>query len=143
LGLAYAVWGAALGYIDTPQFPVNLLPPETVYSAQSPSLFKLIEYDEEERWKEVERLAQEVEGTKFSVGQQLYYQVHLFANPRFLWKQEYDRLIEEFTLMETFHIPLAKSLDEAPAQKLRDFQIIKGEIVALQKHTMEKQRGSK
>jgi hypothetical protein len=43
--------------------------------------------------------------------------------------------------METFHIPLAKSLDEAPAQKLRDFQIIKGEMVALQKHTMEKQRG--
>jgi hypothetical protein len=90
----------------------------------------------------VERLAQEVEGTKFSVGQQLYYQVHYFANPRFLWKQEYDRLIEEFTLLETFHIPLAKSLDEAPAQKLRDFSLIKREVAALQQYYMEKNRGT-
>jgi hypothetical protein len=45
-------------------------------------------------------------------------------------------------MMESFNIPLAKSLDEAPAQKLRDFSVIKTEILALQKHYMEKQRGS-
>ena len=90
----------------------------------------------------MERLAQEVDGTKFTVGQQLYYQIHFFANPRFLWEQEYDRLIEEYYMMESFNIPLAKSLDEAPAQKLRDFSVIKTEILALQKHYMEKQRGS-
>ena len=88
------------------------------------------------------RLAKEVAGTKFTIGQQLYYQVHYFANPRFLWEQEYDRLIEEHYMMESFNIPLAKSLDEAPAQKLRDFSVIKTEILALQKHYMEKQRGS-
>ena len=88
------------------------------------------------------RLAKEVAGTKFTIGQQLYYQVHYFANPRFLWEQEYDRLIEEHYMMESFNIPLAKSLDEAPAQKLRDFSIIQIEIMALQKHYMEKQRGS-
>jgi len=90
----------------------------------------------------VARLAKEVAGTKFTIGQQLYYQVHYFANPRFLWEQEYDRLIEEHYMMESFNIPLAKSLDEAPAQKLRDFSVIKTEILALQKHYMEKQRGS-
>jgi len=139
--LSFAVWGAALGYTDTPQFPI-ILPSETFYTAQSPSLFKTIEYDDEERWKEVERLAQEVDGTKFTVGQQLYYQIHFFANPRFLWEQEYDRLIEEYQMMESMNIPLARSLNEAPAQKLRDFSIIKTEVMALQKHYMEKQRGS-
>ena len=139
MGLAYAVWGAALGYIDTPQFPI-ILPSGTTYSAQSPSLFKQIKYDDEERWNEVARLAKEVAGTKFTIGQQLYYQVHYFANPRFLWEQEYDRLIEEHYMMESFNIPLAKSLDEAPAQKLRDFSVIKTEILALQKHYMEKQQ---
>ena len=139
--MSFAVWGAALGYTDTPQFPI-ILPSETFYTAQSPSLFKTIEYDDEERWKEVERLAQEVDGTKFTVGQQLYYQIHFFANPRFLWEQEYDRLIEEYQMMESMNIPLARSLNEAPAQKLRDFSIIKTEVMALQKHYMEKQRGS-
>ena len=87
------------------------------------------------------RLAKEAAGTKFTIGQQLYFQVHYFANPKFLWKQEYDRLIEEHYMMESFNIPLAKSLDEAPAQKLRDFSVIKTEMIALQKHYMEKQRG--
>ena len=104
MGLAYAVWGAALGYIDTPQFPI-ILPSGTTYSAQSPSLFKQIKYDDEERWNEVARLAKEVAGTKFTIGQQLYYQVHYFATPRFLWEQEYDRLIEEHYMMESFNIP--------------------------------------
>jgi len=139
--LSFAVWGAALGYTDTPQFPI-ILPSGTFYTAQSPSLFKTIEYDDGERWNEVERLAQEANGTKFTVGQQLYYQIHFFANPRFLWEQEYERLIEEYQIMESMNIPFAKSLDEAPAQKLRDFNIIKTEVFALQKHLMEKQRGN-
>ena len=139
--MSFAVWGAALGYTDTPQFPI-ILPLGTFYTAQSPSLFKTIEYDDEERWNEVERLAQEVDGTKFTVGQQLYYQIHYFANPRFLWEPEYDKLIEEYQMMDNFHIPLATSLDNAPAQKLRDFSIIKTEVLALQKHYMEKQRGT-
>jgi hypothetical protein len=42
--------------------------------------------------------------------------------------------------MESFNIPLAKSLDEAPAQKLRDFSVIKTEMMAVQKHFMEKQQ---
>jgi len=90
----------------------------------------------------VERLAQEADGTKFSVGQQLYYQIHFFANPRFLWDREYDQLIEEYYMMESMNIPIARSLDEAPAQKLRDFSLIKQEALSLQKHYMEKQRGS-
>ena len=69
----------------------------------------------------MERLAQESDGTKFSVGQQLYYQIHFFANPRFLWDREYDQLIEEYYMMESMNIPIARSLDEEPAQKMRDF----------------------
>ena len=139
--MSYAVWGAALGYTETPQFPI-ILPSGTFYTAQSPSLFRAIEYDDEERWNEVERLAQESDGTKFSVGQQLYYQIHFFANPRFLWDREYDQLIEEYYMMESMNIPIARSLDEAPAQKLRDFSLIKQEALALQKHYTEKQRGT-
>ena len=135
------MWGAALGYTDTPEFPI-ILPSGTFYTAQSPSLFRAIEYDDEERWNEVERLAQESDGTKFSVGQQLYYQIHFFANPRFLWDREYDQLIEEYYMMESMNIPIARSLDEAPAQKLRDFSLIKQEALALQKHYTEKQRGT-
>ena len=139
--MSYAVWASAHGYINTPQFPI-ILPSETFYTAQSPSLFREVEYNDEERWNEIERLAQEVEGTKFTVGQQLYYQVHYFANPRFLWDKEYDRLIEEFYVMQQMNIPFATSLDRAPSQRLRDFVTIKEEVAALQKHQMEKNSGN-
>ena len=105
-------------------------------------MFREVEYNDEERWNEIERLAQEVEGTKFTVGQQLYYQVHYFANPRFLWDKEYDRLIEEFYVMQQMNIPFATSLDRAPSQRLRDFVTIKEEVAALQKHQMEKNSGN-
>ena len=138
--MSYAVWGAALGYTQTPQFPV-ILPLGTSYTAQSPTLFKNIEYTEEEIWKEIERIATEADGIKFSVGQQLYYQVHYFLNLQYLKDQEFELLIEEYQLMESFKIPIAKSLNDAPAQKIRDFFIIKDELAFLQKNLSEKRRG--
>ena len=140
MSLAYAVCGSALGYIETPEFPV-ILPPGISYIAQSPSLFKELRYDEKERWNEIERIAKEADGTKFSIGQQLYYQIHFFANPRFLWEKEYDDLLEEFQLMESLNIPFCTSLNDAPAQKLRDFLIIKTELLFVNKHLMEKNSG--
>ena len=52
-----------------------------------------------------------------------------------------ELLIEEYQLMESFKIPIAKSLNDAPAQKIRDFFIIKDELAFLQKNLSEKRRG--
>lgn len=138
--MSYAVWCSALGYTETPQFPV-ILPLGTNYTAQSPTLFKNIQYDEDEIWEEIERIASEADGKKFSVGQQLFYQFHFFANPRYLWDAEFDRIIEEYQLMESFNIPLARSLNDAPALKIRDFFIVKDELNFLRKNLMEKNSG--
>tara|TARA_R110000787_G_scaffold273721_1_gene381522 strand:+ start:1011 stop:1145 length:135 start_codon:yes stop_codon:yes gene_type:complete len=43
--------------------------------------------------------------------------------------------------MEAFKIPIATSLNDAPAQKIRDFFIIKDELAFLKKHLMEKKSG--
>jgi len=43
--------------------------------------------------------------------------------------------------MNSFNIPIARSLNDAPAQKIRDFFVIKDEVSFLQKHLMEKKSG--
>ena len=106
--------------------------------AQSPTLSKYptIEYNKETIWEEVERIVEECTGK--SLGQNLYFQIPFFANPLFFYKSEYDEWIEDVMLMDSFNLPLARSLDEAPAYRMKMYNIIKQEIGACRKHQQEK-----
>ena len=138
--LRYAVWCYGLGTIQTPHLP-DILPFN--YTAQSPISGKYETYNEEKVIDELFLIAKESEGTKFSVGQQLYYQVHFFVNPNYLLDKDYYKLIEEYQLMIEFNLPLARTLDEAPANKLRQMQIIHVELDRLKQHVLEKKHGNR
>lgn len=47
-------------------------------------------------------------------------------------------LYEEYNIVDEFKIPIASSIDNAPANKLRDFMIIREEIYYIKKYLAEK-----
>ncbi len=121
--------------------PESSYPPDCgsgTYSAQSPTHYSHIEFNEDVIWEEVERIVEECTGTSFTIGQNLFFQVPFFANPIFFYRPEYDEWIEDVMLMDQFSIPLARSLDEAPAHRMEMYQIIKQELNACQKHQQDK-----
>ena len=127
--------------------PESTFPPDigsASYMAQSPTLSKYptIEYNKETIWEEVERIVQECEGKSFSMGQNLYFQIPFFASALFFYRPEYDEWIEDVMLMDSFNLPLARSLDEAPAHRMEMYQIVKQELNACQKHRTEKEQKS-
>jgi len=122
--------------LNESEFPPDL--DRVTYTAQSPTLYSQVEYDEDEIWREVERIVEECEGKQFSIGQSLYFQIPFFANPQFFYRPEYDEWIEDVMLMDSFNIPLARSLDEAPAFRLEMYNIIKQELIACQNYKQEK-----
>ena len=64
--------------------------------AKSPTLYKQIKYNEKEIWKEVDRVVAEDKKRKFSPGQNLYYNIPLFANPQYFLDQESQMYINEY-----------------------------------------------
>ena len=140
MSLRYAVWCYGLGTVQTPHLPENT---PFDYTAQSPISGKFKHYDEQEVQKELLLIAKESEGTKFSIGQQLYYQAHFFVNPVYLLKNDYYKIIEEYQIMKESNLPLARTLDEAPANKIRQMQIIHSEVEKLKQHLLEKNNGTR
>ena len=126
---------------EFPESPYPVLLPRGSYTAKSPTLYKEVEYTEEESWNEVERIVDEAKGSRWTVGQSLWFQVPLFSNPKFFWRDEYDELIREYTVMESFNLPLASSLDEARASRISDFEVIKRELTAARNYLTEKEIG--
>ena len=136
-GLCAWVWFRFFGVSES-KFPPDI--GSASYMAQSPTLSKYptIEYNKETIWEEVERIVEECTGKSFTIGQNLFFQVPFFANPIFFYRPEYDEWIEDVMLMDQFSIPLARSLDEAPAHRMEMYQIIKQELNACQKHQQDK-----
>jgi len=129
--------------------PDSTFPPELEsgdsYIAQSPTLsnYPKVEYDTEEIWNEVERIVKECEGKKFTIGQNLYYQIPFFCNPRILYRPEFAKYLSQYQMITDFNIPIADSIDKVDAKTWRMMQIIKTELTACHNHKMEKDRGNK
>ncbi len=97
------------------------------YVASSPTLGKMVTYDEEELWNEIERILAEDEQKKFSPGQQCYFNLIHCANPSYFLTDEVIMTLEEYMAMKRFNIPLASNIDDASYHRLVIFSAIDDE----------------
>lgn len=119
--MSYAVWCAYNGS------PLDVYPPFP-YTSQSPTLYKEVTWkSKDDLWDEIDRICAE-QSNKYSTGQNLFHLIPLFTNPSMIIEQWHLDMINEYNYVTEFHIPIAKSLDEADAFRLDCFSIIKSEI---------------
>tara|TARA_R100000781_G_scaffold62386_1_gene39622 strand:+ start:1343 stop:1684 length:342 start_codon:yes stop_codon:yes gene_type:complete len=109
------------------------------YVAQSPITKQKKEFiTVEDIWKEIELISTK---NDYSIGQQLFYLLPLFANPVYIINDEHFNLINEYHYVTDYNIPLGKTLDETDAEKLTMFNIIKNEMGLALKNKTEKENG--
>jgi len=83
------------------------------------------------------------ESDKFSLGQQLFYLVPLFANSDNIITDEDIQMINEYHYVTEYNIPLGTTLDETDAHKLSMFNIVKSEMGLALKHKADKNGNTK
>jgi len=110
------------------------------YCASSPTLFKKITYDVNEVWKEFERIGEEAERTKWTVGQSMFYQLPLCTNIELFLDDKFQTYIREYIMVKRFNVPAAKSLDEIEWHRMRYFEFIEEEMNACAKRDQEKKK---
>lgn len=100
------------------------------YVSETPISRKVKEFDTvDDIYKEIACIQEQHDGTR-TMGQEMWYLVPLFANPKYLLNDFSFNLINEFHYIQDYNIPLGKSLGETDAFKLEYFTIIKNERVA-------------
>tara|TARA_Y100000310_G_scaffold84909_2_gene81774 strand:- start:3130 stop:3519 length:390 start_codon:yes stop_codon:yes gene_type:complete len=107
------------------------------YKATSPTLFKKILFDYNEVWKEFNRIGEEAERSKWTVGQSMFYQLPLCANMELFLDDTYQDYIREYIMVQKFNIPAAKSLEEAEWHRIKYFEFIEDELNACHKRDAE------
>jgi hypothetical protein len=80
---------------------------------------------------------------KRTLGQELYYLVPLFANPKYVLDAHLFAIINEYHYVKDYNIPLGKTLNKTDATKLDYFTIIKNELASVIRHKQEKDGRSK
>tara|TARA_R110000823_G_scaffold188677_6_gene320662 strand:+ start:305 stop:640 length:336 start_codon:yes stop_codon:yes gene_type:complete len=75
---------------------------------------------------------------KRTLGQELYYLVPLFANPKYVLGEHLFAIINEYHYVKDYNIPLGKTLNKTNAIKLDYFTIIKNELASVIRHEQEK-----
>ena len=132
--MSYATWHWVFGRKPHRQFTLP-------YIAQSPTTKQKREFSTiDDIWKEILLIE---ESDKFSLGQQLFYLIPLFANADYVITSEDVQLINAYHYITDYHIPLGTTLDDTDAQKLVMFNIIKNEMAIALKHRQEKYGHSK
>ena len=132
--MSYYVWHWAFDRSSHNQFTLP-------YAAQSP-ITKINKYysSEDDIWNEIEQI--EKSNNKYSIGQQLFYLLPIFANPNYIINNEHIQLLNEYHYITEYNIPLAQNLDEANAYKLSMFNIIKNEMSLALNHKANKKDGN-
>tara|TARA_X000001388_G_scaffold59867_2_gene45230 strand:+ start:800 stop:1201 length:402 start_codon:yes stop_codon:yes gene_type:complete len=132
--LSFYVWLWVFGSEPHKQF---MLP----YSAQSPITRQNKDFNTiNDIWEEIFKIK---EDKKYSIGQQLYYLIPLFANADNIITYEHSQIMNEYHYVTEYHIPLGNNLKETDAHKLSQFNIIKNEMAFALKHKAEKNGNSK
>lgn len=101
------------------------------YKAKSPTLRKTITYDEDELWREIDRILAENKSSKYTPGTDLYYNLVLCADSSYFNDQETFMYIEEYMSMKKFNIPLANNIDDADYERVVIFSAIDDEYQAI------------
>ena len=109
--------------------------------AKSPTLYKKIKYDQNEIWKEVDRVVAEDKKRKFTLGQNLYYNIPLFANPQYFLDQESQMYINEYITAKRLNIPPAASLDDMTYDRSVILSVINEELEACEMRKREMNNG--
>ncbi len=111
------------------------------YIAQSPTTKQKREFSTiDDIWKEILLIE---ESDKFSLRQQLFYLIPLFANADYVITSKDVQLINEYHYITDYHIPLGSTLENTDAHKLMMFNIIKNEMAIALKHKQDKHGHSK
>jgi hypothetical protein len=100
------------------------------YQAKSPTLKKVITFDEDELWREVDRILAEDTERKYTVGTNLYYNMLLCSDVNYWLDQDTQLYLEEFMAMKRFNIPLANSLADTDYHQFVVFSCIDEEFNA-------------
>ena len=115
-----ALWFSAFGFPKS-----GLLLP---YTAQSPTLFKRIEFKtRKDVYDEIYRVLYEPATQKYGIGQSLYYQLPLFCNPDEYISDWCYEMIQDYHLVNHYNIPMSDSLDLVDAFRLDCFAVIEDE----------------
>lgn len=112
-------------FFGTPSFPFS--PP---YKRQSPITGEDLIFETTDEAVEHALLLEE---GKYTLGQELWFHVPMFADVSWFFEDWMWDAIQEYHYCTRFNIPLAKSIDEAPAFRLDCFTIIEKELNACQK----------
>ena len=125
-----ALWFSSFGIPRT-----GLLLP---YTAQSPTLFKRIEYktigDIDD---EIQRILSEKNIHKFGVGKSLYFQLPFFCNPSDIIPDWCYQMIEDYHLVKTYNIPLATDLDNLSVWRSDCFLAIESELNHIKEYKLK------
>lgn len=78
---------------------------------------------------------------KFSPGQNLYYNIPLFANPQYFLDQESQMYINEYITAKRLNIPLATSLDDMTYDRSVILSVINEELEACEMRKREMNNG--
>tara|TARA_R110002110_G_C12874248_1_gene661990 strand:- start:37 stop:354 length:318 start_codon:yes stop_codon:yes gene_type:complete len=104
-------------------------------------LSKVITFTKDEIWDECRRIVAEDEHNKFSLGQNLYYNLNFFCNPKFFMDREIEGYVEDYFVSTKFNLPLSQTLHEADAKTIDIFRLISEEISACEKRSKEMNNG--
>jgi len=127
--LSYAVWHWVFQVKSHGQYTLP-------YNTQSPISKEYKDFDSvDDIWQEIISIE---DSGKFSLGQQLFYLLPLFANPNYVISDEYVSAINEYFYVTEYNIPLGKTLDDTDAHKLSQFNIIKNEMAIANQHKANK-----
>lgn len=122
-----AVWFTQLGFPDNKyNYP---------YTSRSPVTNKRIFFENEKQVEdEIEKVLNQKGISKFGIGQTLYYEMPFFCNPIDHIKKWVWDILEDYKLVTTYNIPIAKDLDSISAFQVDCFGIIEQEINNVKKH---------
>ena len=112
------------------------------YKRQSPITKKVKTYRNiEQVWEEIYALIEKWNGSKYSLGRNLYFHLPLFMNPKWIVNYDDNILLKEYNLIKEFNLPLAKDLDSADARRIEVFDIISTEISHIKNYIGEQNGG--
>tara|TARA_R100000093_G_scaffold68491_1_gene40156 strand:+ start:805 stop:1182 length:378 start_codon:yes stop_codon:yes gene_type:complete len=114
---------------------------EFPYQAKSPTLKKVITFDEAELWREVDRILAEDTERKYTVGTNLYYNMLLCSDINYWLDQDTQLYLEEFMAMKQFNIPLSSNIDDTDYHRFVIFSGIYEEYNACIESQSKKKNG--
>lgn len=98
-------------------------------------------FDRDSIWEEVDRILLEDKKHKFTPGQNIWYNLNFFCNPKFFFDPYIEQYIQEYFLTTKFNIPLSKDLSSADARTLDIFRVIGEEMTACEHRSRELNNG--